>query len=145
MTLIEVLIALGLLSGVLISVASLFVLGGQHVKRGRMMTKATAIASDIQEELHGLGVTQLNEIFPTCTAATGCTVSTLADSYASAEWQPLIDESLYQGRAEITLTPIGGPVSPPDFTSREGIRIRIEIHWSEGTNARSIAQETLRF
>ena len=144
MTLVEVLIALGILSGVLVSVASLFVLGGQRVKSGRQMTEATAIATDILEEIGSLG-TQVATIFPDCTTATGCTVSSDADSYASAQWQSNIDQSLYLGKAEITLTPIGGTVSPPTFTSSEGIRIHVDVIWSEGTNVKTLTVETLQF
>jgi type II secretory pathway pseudopilin PulG len=144
MTLVEILVALGILAGVLVSVASLFVLGGQRVSSGRHMTEATAIASDILEEINQMG-SQVTGIFPSCTTATGCTVATDTDSFASAQWQSLIDQTLFQGRAEITLTPIGGPTSPPDFSSAEGLRVRVEVLWMEGTNQRRLATETVMF
>ena len=144
MTLVEVLVALGILAGVLVSVASLFALGGQRVKSGRQMTEASAIASGILEGLNSLG-SQVTEIFPSCTTNTGCTVRTDTDSYASAQWQSLIDESLYEARAEITLTPIGGPTLPPDFDSAEGVRVHVDVIWSEGTNTRTLSVETLQF
>lgn len=145
MTLIEVLIAVGILAGVLISTASLFVLGGQRVKSGREMTEATTIASDILESLNSAGFQQLTTLFPSCTTATGCTVRTDVDTYASSQWQATISGSLYQGHGEITLTPIGGTVTPPTFTSGEGLRLRIRILWTEGTIIRSINLESLRF
>jgi len=145
MTLIEVLIAVGILAGVLVSVASLFVLGGQRVKSGREMTEATTIASDILESLNSAGFDQLTTLFPTCAATTGCTVRTDVDGYASAQWQATISGSLYQGYGEITLTPVGGTVTPATFASGEGLRLRVRILWSEGTNTRSIAVESLRF
>ena len=144
MSLIEVLIALGIMAGVLVSVASLFVLGGQRVKSGREMTEAPAVAGDILEEINSLG-SQLTEIFPSCTTNTGCTVVTDTDTYASAQWQSLIDESLYQGRADITLTPIGGVLTLPTFASSERIRIRVDVVWTEGTNQRTLSVETLQF
>ena len=58
MSMVEVLIALGIMAGVLISVASLFVLGGQRVKGGRDMTQALAVASDILEGLNNVGAMQ---------------------------------------------------------------------------------------
>ena len=145
MTLIEVLIAVGILAGVLVSVASLFVLGGQRVKSGREMTEATTIASDILESLNSAGFDQLTTLFPTCVAATGCTVRTDVDSYASAQWQAGISGGLYKGYGEISLTPVGGTITPPTFTSGEGLRLRVRILWTEGTTIRSIAVESLRF
>jgi len=145
MTLIEVLIAMGILAGVLVSVASLFVLGGQRVKSGRELTEATTTASDIMESLNSAGFSQLTTLFPTCTTNTGCTVRTDVDSYASSQWQAGISGSLYKGYGEITLTPVGGTVSPPTFASGEGLRLRVRIQWWEGTVNRSIALESLRF
>ncbi len=150
MSLVEVLIALGVMAGVLISVASLFVLGGQRVKGGQEMTQATAIASDILEELNDLGFRQVPAIFPdcctdgTCDTETGCTVSSLTDTFA-AGWQPSMDDEMYQARAEITITPVGGPTTPSTYASCEGIRLHVEILWSEGTTTRSVEMENVRF
>ena len=150
MSMVEVLIALGIMAGVLISVASLFVLGGQRVKGGRDMTQALAVASDILEELNNVGGNTLPETLDTCCpggcdTSTGCTVDSRTDTYASTEWQPWIDQELYQGYAEITLTPVGGSTSPPDFSSSEGLRLSVEIFWAEGTSQRSVVQETVKF
>ena len=148
MSLVEVLIALGIMAGVLISVASLFVLGGQRVKGGRDMTQALAVASNITEDLRTSGFLSMPESMPSCClpncdASTGCTVDSTVDTFALAEYQPWIDQELYQGRAEITITPIGGATVPPNFASADGIRVRVEILWSEGTSQRSVTQETV--
>jgi type II secretory pathway pseudopilin PulG len=145
MTLVEVLIAVGILAGVLVSVASLFVLGGQRVKSGRELTEATTTASDILESLNNSGYDQLITLFPSCTVNTGCTVRTDVDTYASSQWQAAISGSLYKGYGEIMLTPVGGTVTPPTFVSGEGLRLRVRILWTEGTNIRSVAVESLRF
>ena len=144
MTLVEVLVALAILASVLISVASLFVLGGQRVRSGREMTQATTMGSDIMEELVQYG-DQLESLFPDCTANTGCTVSTTADSFASSQWASLIEENLYKGSADITLTPIGGTVTPPTFDSAEGVHVQVVVNWSEGTVARTVVLETVQF
>lgn len=144
MTLVEVLVALAVLAGVLISVASLFVLGGQRVRSGRELTQGTTIASDILEELVQYG-DQLQDLFPDCTTDTGCTVTTTSDTFASSQWASLIDENLYQAWADIILTPIGGTVSPPTFASSEGVRVQVVVHWSEGTVARTVTLETAQF
>jgi type II secretory pathway pseudopilin PulG len=150
MSLVEVLIALGIMAGVLISVASLFILGGQRVKGGRDMTQAVAVASDILEVLNNIGGNTLPETMPdccdpNCDTSTGCTVDSRADSFASVEWQPWIDQELFQGYAEITLTPVGGVTAPPNFDSAEGLRLSVEIFWTEGTSQRSVVEETVKF
>jgi len=149
MSLIEVLIALGIMASVLISVASLFVLGGQRVKGGRNMTQALAVASDITEGLRVQGYLTMPESLPSCCgggscdAVTGCTVDSRTDAFALAEWQPWVDQELYLGHAEITITPIGGSISPSTFASSDGIRVHVEILWTEGTSQRSVVQETV--
>ena len=149
MSMIEVLIALGIMAGVLISVASLFVLGGQRVKGGRDMTQALAVASDITEGLRTAGYLSMPESMPSCCgggscdAVTGCTVDSRTDAFALAEWQPWVDQELYLGHAEITITPLGGSISPPTFASSDGIRVHVEILWIEGTSQRSVVQETV--
>ncbi len=149
MSMIEVLIALGIMAGVLISVASLFVLGGQRVKGGRDMTQALAVASDITEDLRTQGYLTMPESMPSCCgggpcdAVTGCTVDSRTDAFALAEWQPWVDQELYLAHAEITITPLGGSISPPTFSSSDGIRVRVEILWMEGTSQRSVVQETV--
>ena len=148
MSMIEVLIALGIMAGVLISVASLFVLGGQRVKGGRDMTQALAVASDITEDLRTQGYLTMPESMPSCCggscdAVTGCTVDSRTDAFALAEWQPWVDQELYLGHAEITITPLGGTVTPSTFASSESIRVHVEILWMEGTSERSVVQETV--
>ena len=150
MSLVEVLIALGIMAGVLISVASLFILGGQRVKGGRDMTQAVAVSSDILEELNGVGGNTLPETMPSCCdpnceTSTGCTVDSRTDAYASVQWQPWIVQELFQGYAEVTLTPVGGSTTPPTFSTSEGLRLSVEIFWTEGTSQRSVVQETVEF
>ena len=149
MSMVEVLIALGIMASVLISVASLFVLGGQRVKGGRDMTQALAVASDISEDLRSQGWLTMPESMPSCCgggscdAVTGCTVDSRTDAFALTEWQPWVDQELYQAHAEITITPLGGSISPSTFASSDGIRVHVEIIWTEGTSQRSVVQETV--
>jgi len=145
MTLIEVLVATGILAGVIVSVASLFVLGGQRVKSGREMSEGTAVAGEILESMQKLGYTQMVTIFPSCpdpTTVTVCTVNSQTDAFASAQWQGMIDQALWQGEADITLTAVGAGGS---LDAAEGIRIQIRMSWQEGPNQRSVELETVRF
>ena len=134
MSLVEVLLALGLMASVMISVASLFVLGGQRVKGSRNMTQGMAIASNVMEDLYGLGVNIMPTTFPDCcpggcAAATGCTVTSDSDTFLQSRWMPTIDKELGRGRLEITLLPMGGSVSPPTF----GVSMARKTEPSEGS------------
>jgi len=150
MTLVEILLSLGLMASVLISVASLFILGGQRVKGSRNMTQGLAIASDVMEDIHDFGINILPSVFPDCcpggcAAATGCTVNSNSDAFLQSQWLPTLDDELGLGRLEIELLPVGGSVSPPTFSSSDGIRLRVEVFWSEGTSERSVYEETVLF
>ena len=48
-SLIEVVLAIGILAGVLLSICSMFIMGGRQLKGGKTMTEATAMAHDIME------------------------------------------------------------------------------------------------
>ncbi len=150
MTLVEVVLALGLMASVLISVASLFILGGQRVKGSRNMTQGMAIASNVMEDLYDYGINIMPTTFPDCcpggcAAATGCTVASNSDAFLQSRWLPTIEKELGQGRLEITLVPVGGGVTPPTFSSCEGMRLRAEVFWSEGVSERSVYEETVLF
>ena len=57
-SLIEVLAASVLLAGVLISIMTMFIYGGQNINSGKLMTKATSIATDALEEFRRLNYVQ---------------------------------------------------------------------------------------
>jgi type II secretory pathway pseudopilin PulG len=150
MTLVEVILALGLMASVLISVASLFILGGQRVKGSRNMTQGMAIASNVMEDLYGFGMNIMPTTFPDCcpggcAATTGCSVTSASDTFLQSRWMPTIEKELGRGRLEITLLPLGGSVTPPTFSSCEGMRLRVEVFWSEGVSERSVYEETVLF
>jgi prepilin-type N-terminal cleavage/methylation domain-containing protein len=75
-SLIEVLVALGLMAGVLIAIAGLFVMGGRSVKSGRTSSEALAAAREIVEETNAWGYTQLWENFGLAGTATTYTIDT---------------------------------------------------------------------
>ena len=150
MTLVEILLSLGLMASVLISVASLFILGGQRVKGSRNMTQGMAIASNVMEDLYNFGMNIMPTTFPDCcpggcAASTGCTVSSASDGFLQDRWLPAIEEKLGQGRLEITLIPLGGSATPPTFSSCEGMRLSAKVMWNEGASQRSVYEETVLF
>ncbi|MEW5806004.1 MAG: prepilin-type N-terminal cleavage/methylation domain-containing protein [Acidobacteriota bacterium] len=142
--LIEVMIALALLAGVLVSIAGLFTYGARFVKSGREMTEALSIAQDILEELDNLSYHQLYTEFGCSESATSCIADTETNSYAQ-HWQAGIESKLNDGMATITLEPIGGTASPPTFSSARGIRITVLVEWNENLRHRELELATMRF
>lgn len=61
-SLVEVIIALGLLAGVLVTISGLFVVGTKQVKSGRTSSEALAVAKEIQEDMYGWGYSQLGDV-----------------------------------------------------------------------------------
>jgi len=150
LTLIEVLVALGILASALIAVVALFGVGGRGFRSGRSMTQAVAIAESVLEEVNGLGYEQLPQIFPSCCGAgcdtaRGCTVSAEVDVHAAARWGSLVEGALHRGNVAIVLTPIGGGARPPTFSSAEGLRVLVRVGWWEGSRERSVELVTVRF
>ncbi len=142
--LVEVIVAIGLLAGVLLSIAGLFTYGGRFVKSGKEMTEALSIAQDILEELDKLGYKSLYTEFGSLVTDTSCTVDTITNSFAQ-KWQPGIDEKLQEGKATITLEPVGGSLSPPTFASGRGMRITIIVDWKENIRQRDVKLASMRF
>jgi prepilin-type N-terminal cleavage/methylation domain-containing protein len=148
LNMIEVIVALALLATVMLGISTLFVRGGKSVKSGKELTEATSIGTDIMEELEEMSYAQVYGAFGGSSSDTGLTVDTMSNAYAS-RWQPGIDERLstpnYQARATITLTPLGGPSSPPTFDSGRAIRILVVVEWEEGQRHRAAQFVTARF
>ncbi len=144
LNLIEVIIALALLAGVLISIAGLFTYGARFMKSGKEMTEALSIAHDILEELDRLSYRQLYSIFGCAGSDTSCVADTETNSYAQ-KWQAEIEEKLGEGMATVTLEPVGGSASPPTFSSSRGIRIKVLVEWTENMRQRDLEMATMRF
>lgn len=90
--LVEVLIAMAILSTVLIAIAGLFLMGRKNVYSGKQMTRAVAVATQMLEDMSSLTVPDLEEAFGLDATNAGApgdvdlvfdgtTVDTIADSY----------------------------------------------------------------
>ena len=148
-SLVEVLVSLGLMAGVMVSVCSMFVLGGTYVKSGKQLTQATALAQDIMEDVNKQSYNGLYLLLQTGTPdpnATGITSDTrTSGSKANALWGTDIRSKLYGGYAVVQMTPVGGTVSTPTFASGEGIRVSVQLGWAELRRNRSVKIESVRF
>ncbi len=161
-SLVEVIVSLGILTGVIVAIASMFVLAQSNVKSGRLMTEATSIAQDIMEDINklsyngiqqtfgsGTSLTTLNS-FTTCTDVVSTipacdTTGEVVGKYANTQYQNIIKSHLWKGYASIKLQPIGGVPKPATFASGEALRVTVEVHWTELRRSRSVTVEGVRF
>ena len=131
-SLVEVVVALGLLAGVLISIAGLFILGGRQVKSGRTVTEATSVARGILEEIDGWGFRQTYQMFGSDGSATSLTVNSRTNAYAQ-KWQPILDEKLVDAQAEIQVQSLIPTGAVPNLNVTRYMRVLVTVSWQENT------------
>ena len=139
-SLIEVVIALGLLAGVLIAIAGLFVMGGRSVKSGRTSSEALAMGREIVEEMNAWGFSQLWQNFNLAGTANTYTVDTNACVTADCtSWQTALVAKLgTTAHATITLDSVAQTGQPvPDFVDGAGtvlarnVRVTVNVLWTQ--------------
>ncbi len=141
-SLIEVVIALGLLAGVLISISGLFVLGGKQVKSGRTSSEALSVGRDILEEINGWGFKQTYSLFGFDGTAATYNVDTRTNAFA-AKWQQVLDQKLLNAYATIEVRSLANGAVPNLDTTR-AIRVLVTVRWQDGTRPRSLQVGTVR-
>ena len=148
-SLVEVLVSLGLMAGVMVAVCSMFVLGGTYVKAGKELTEATALAQDMMEDINKQSYTGLYLLLQTGTPDPNLQVTTsdtrVSGSVADNLWGNNIRTKLWKGYGVVTMKPIGGTVTPATFATAEGIRVTVNLAWSELRRNRSVKVESVRF
>jgi len=137
-SLVEVVLALGLLAGVLIAISGLFVLGAKQVKSGRSSSEALALGKEIQENMLGWGYSQLWGIFGCGALNTVCTADTRTNPACSA-WQSTLAAKLgpsaYATIEVASVANAAGITSP--FTDASGkilartVRVSVTVRWTE--------------
>lgn len=133
-SLIEVIVALGLLAGVVLSVAGLFLLGERQVARGRHQSSALAAAQTILEEIGAWNYEATWKRFDSVgnvTTLTALTTDTNPNSIAS-KWHPFLRETLANGRAEILIESCDGA----NLNATPALRILVTVLWDEKTLTR---------
>lgn len=142
-SLVEVIIAIGVLAGLLLSIATMFILGGRQVKNGKTITQATALVQDIMEEYDRSSFTGLyTGLGAASTDTTRTVVSTTTGSPLQA-WQTEIARKLNNGAATVTIDAVGN--GTPNFGTAAGIRLTVAISWNELGQAHAVRMSTLRF
>jgi prepilin-type N-terminal cleavage/methylation domain-containing protein len=139
-SLIEVLVALGLMAGVLIAIAGLFVMGGRSVKSGRTSSEALAAAREIVEETNAWGYTQLWGNFGLAGTATTYTIDTATCVTADCTgWQNALVAKLgTTAHATITLDNVVQAGQPlVNFVDGAGnllsrnVRVTVKVLWTQ--------------
>src|SRR5262245_31825971 len=142
-SLIEVVIAIGVLAGVLLSIASMFILGGRQVKTGKTLTEATTLAQDLMEQFDKESYTSLYlNLGAAATDSTRTVQSTTTGSPIQA-WQAEILRKLDNGSASVRLDAMGP--GTPNFGSAAGIKVTVTLSWNELGRSQSVGLSTVRF
>lgn len=159
-SLIEVLAATALLAGVVISILTMFIYGGQHINAGRLMTTGTSIATDVLEEIRQLNFVQIplllederedgdtsyewrsDENGPNRPAEGGA-----YDAILQA-WKATVEASLPEGRIVITaegIQSLGANPTAEAFVDADVIQVVVTVEWRERSRVRSIVFETMK-
>lgn len=142
-SLVENVVALGLLAAVLIAISGLFVLANRQLDGGRNHSVAISVARDILEETESWGYRQVWTAFGFDGAAASYTVDSRVNA-AAAQWQAALDAELLDGRAEIRLESVaeGGP--GPALRDALAFRVQVTVFWNEGLRERSVRLTAVR-
>jgi len=139
-SLIEVVVALGLLAGVLIAIAGLFVMGGRSVKSGRTSSEALAAGREIIEEMNAWGFSQLWQNFGLAGTANTYTVDTSTCVTADCTgWQTALVSKLgTTAHATVTLDSVAQTGQPVvNFVDGAGnvlarnVRVTVNVAWTQ--------------
>lgn len=142
-SLVEVILALGLLAAVLISIAGLFVIGNRSVASGRNTTEALAVGRAMLEEMNGWGFRQTYQLYGMDDTQNAVTVDTLTNAYAQ-KWQPTLDDTL-PGAPSADITVSGfNEAGVIDLATARALRVDITISWAEQNRNRSVTLSTMR-
>ena len=142
-SLIEVIIAIGVLAGVMLSIASMFIMGGRQVKTGKTLTEATTLAQDLMEQFDKESFTSLwTNLGAASTDSTRTVLSTTTGSPIQG-WQAEIIRKLQNGAASVTLDAMGP--GTPNFGNATGIKVSVILSWNELGRPQSVRLSTVRF
>jgi len=139
-SLFEVTLAIGLLAGVLGSVAGMFVLGAGSVKRGRSVTEALAITRSITEEMQGWRPHDLYATFGCDETMTSCVIETNVDS-GGEQWQQRISEAFGDGHARISIASLNPGF--PALADSTQFRVLVTTTWQDGNRTRKVRLGTV--
>ena len=144
-SLIEVTLALGLLATVLISIASLFIMGGRQVKEGKSTTTASAITHEIMERIDQKTYAETYTYFGGTDSSTSLSVSTTTTGNNANQWHAEIASKLGpQASGTIAVTPLGS-ASPLNMGTSQALQVKVTITWNELGRSKHVELESVRF
>lgn len=144
LSLVEVVLALGLMGAVLISVAGLFVLSQKQVVSGKTASEALAVGRHILEEMNGWSFRQTYQVYGFDGTATTYTVDSRTNAYAG-KWQTLLDDSLERDSfATIRIDTLGPGTTTPTLAVTKAMKVTVTVNWSEGDRDRNVQVATVR-
>ncbi|HEX6851642.1 MAG TPA: prepilin-type N-terminal cleavage/methylation domain-containing protein [Candidatus Polarisedimenticolaceae bacterium] len=147
-SLVELILALGLLAGVMLAIAGMFSIGGKQVKSGRTSSEALAVGRQILEEMNGWAYRQTYENFGLDGAAASYSVDTRANTSTFAQkWHATLQSKLgASAYATIALSSVVGTGTAPVMNSAvaKNYRVTVTVHWNEITRPRTVTVATVR-
>lgn len=147
-SLIEMVIALGMLASVAISISGLFILSGKQVKSGRTSSEALAVGRGVLEEMNNWGFKQTYELFGLDGSLNAYTVDTRTSTAARVvPWKNALTSKLGSGAyATIQLVSLSQSGTPPVLNGAtcRSIRVLVTVNWNQGTRNRSLMVGTVR-
>src|ERR1051326_571349 len=164
--LIEVLIAMALLSTVLLSIVTLFFMGRSNVYSGKQLTRATSVAVHANEDIAALGGADFLSAFNIVAATTTSASNSVGNvAYPNsivrsvnvdaggandpkgylARWKGyLTPDRLQSGNLYLVIMPSDLATST-DMTTARLIQVRIVTEWKERTRYRNVFIDTRKF
>lgn len=147
-SLVELVIAIGLLAGVMLAIAGMFSFAGKQVKSGRTSSEALAVGRQILEEMNGWAYRQTYENFGLDGAAATYSIDTRTSTNAFAQkWHAILQSKLgASAYATVALASVVGSGSPPvmNAATAKNYRVTVTVHWTEITRPRAVTVATVR-
>ncbi len=163
--LIEVLIAMALLSTVLLSVVTLFFMGRSNVYSGKQLTRATSVSVHASEDISALSATDLMDSFAIVKGVATGSNTVSGTSYANSivrstktdaggandvrgyltRWKSFLgSDRVLKGNLTLVIMP-ADYADAADVTTARVIRVRIVTEWSERNRSRNVFMDTAKF
>ena len=159
-SLIEVLAASVLLAGVLISIMTMFIYGGQNINSGKLTTKATSIANDVLEEFRSRKFRIVPDLLEDSQAATDASYEWASDTFMPnapldgspedlvlEEWAQIVEDELPEGRIVVSVRGLAGLGSNPTtepFATADVLQIVVTVEWRDKRRDRSVVFQILK-
>ncbi|HYH08670.1 MAG TPA: type II secretion system protein [Thermoanaerobaculia bacterium] len=160
--LVEVLIAMALLGTVILSISTLFYMGRRNVYSGKQMTKVSAVATRVMEDLSAMSADDVLTNFNIPSNATLGTNTVAGTTYAGsivrrtssftatndpggylAQWVALLgSQEMSAGNVTLIITPANPSDATDVIDTAQTIRVRAVVEWREERRRRNAVYES---